>query len=56
MQTAHKDQIHHDVAGDDILASSDTRFNEYRRKWDENPKNLTHGDFPLQFQIELTKF
>jgi len=51
---SHKDQIHHDLAGEDILHSSDTRFIEYRRKWDENPKNLDHGEFPLHLDIEVT--
>lgn len=53
-QTSQKDQIHHDLAGEDILGSKDLRFIKYRRKWDENPKNLKHGDFPLHLDIEVT--
>jgi radical SAM protein with 4Fe4S-binding SPASM domain len=53
-QTSQKDQIHHDLAGEDILDSKDARFIEYRRKWDENPKNLEHGNFPLHLDIEVT--
>ncbi len=53
-QTSQKDQIHHDLAGEDILNSDDTKFIEYRRKWDENPKNLEHGEFPLHLDIEVT--
>ena len=49
-----KDQIHHDLAGEDILCSDDTSFIEYRRKWDENPKNLEAGGFPLHLDIEVT--
>jgi radical SAM protein with 4Fe4S-binding SPASM domain len=51
---SQKDQIHHDLAGEDILYSDDTRFIEYRRKWDENPKKLDHGEFPLHLDIEVT--
>ena len=51
---SQKDQIHHDLAGEDILHSDDTRFIEYRRKWVENPKNLDHGEFPLHLDIEVT--
>lgn len=51
---AQKDQIHHDVAGEDILASTDSKFTEYRRKWEENPKNLDFGSFPLHLDIEVT--
>ena len=51
---SQKDQIHHDLAGEDILYSDDIRFIEYRRKWDENPKKLYHGEFPLHLDIEVT--
>ena len=54
IQTAHKDLIHHDLAGEDILCSDDISFIEYRRKWDENPKNLDYGEFPLHLDIEVT--
>ena len=53
-QTSQKDQIHHDLAGEDILDSDNARFIEYRKKWDENPKKLDHGDFPLHLDIEVT--
>jgi len=53
-QIAYKDQIHHDVAGENILASTDERFSEYRRKWEENPKKLHPGEFPLHLDIEVT--
>lgn len=53
-QTSQKDQIHHDVAGEDILVSSEAKFKEYRRKWDENPKKLNPGTFPLHLDIEVT--
>ena len=51
---SQKDKIHHDLAGEGILCSDDTSFIEYRRKWDENPKNLDHGEFPLHLDIEVT--
>ena len=54
IQTAQKDDIHHDIAGGDILAKDDEKFQTYRRLWDENPKNLLHGEFPLHLDIEVT--
>ena len=52
-----KDRLHHDVAGEDIVASSgDGRFSEYRRRWDENPINQDPGDFPLHLDIEVTSY
>lgn len=54
IQTAFKDNIHHDIAGEDILAIQDEKFNTYRRLWDANPKKLLHGDFPLHLDIEVT--
>ncbi len=51
---SQKDKIHHDLAGEGILCSDDTSFIEYRRKWDENPKNLEAGGFPLHLDIEVT--
>lgn len=49
-----KDEIHHDVAGEDILAKADARFQEYRRRWEANPRDLDPGDFPLHLDIEVT--
>lgn len=51
---ACKDQIHHDVAGEDIFVHSDALFVEYRHKWEENPRNLHPGSFPLHLDIETT--
>ena len=51
---AQKDQIHHDIAGEDILSVGDDRFRTYRRLWDENPQNLNPGSFPLHLDIEVT--
>lgn len=51
---SRKDRLHHDVAGADILASDDARFATYRKKWAENPQNLTPGDMPLHLDIEVT--
>ena len=54
MQSARTDKIHHDIAGEDILSSKEESFIRYRTKWDENPKNLEYGDFPLHLDIEVT--
>ncbi|MBF0456646.1 MAG: radical SAM protein [Nitrospirae bacterium] len=48
------DTLHHDIAGENILDSGDERFTDYRRKWEENPKTLDCGSFPLHLDIETT--
>ncbi|MBF0517054.1 MAG: radical SAM protein [Nitrospirae bacterium] len=48
------DTIHHDISGEDILVRTDERFVEYRSKWDNNPKTLTKGSFPVHLDIETT--
>lgn len=52
--SATKDNIHHDVAGEDILGKQDIKFKEYRKRWTENPQKLDHGKFPLHLDIEVT--
>ena len=54
MKQAQKDAIHYDIAGENILARENVRFKEYRSKWDENPRKLEHGNFPLHLDIEVT--
>ena len=54
VKTAEKDQIHHDIAGEDILSIDDDKFRTYRRLWDQNPQNLNPGSFPLHLDIEVT--
>ena len=39
-KTADKDNIHHDIAGEDIFPVEDEKFRTYRRLWIENPQNL----------------
>ncbi len=51
---SNKDTLHYDLSGEDILACGEPRFIEYRRKWEENPKSLKPGDFPLHLDIEVT--
>jgi len=53
-ETAEKDNIHHDIAGEDILSVEDDKFRTYRRLWEENPQNLKPGSFPLHLDIEVT--
>jgi radical SAM protein with 4Fe4S-binding SPASM domain len=53
-KTADKDNIHYDIAGEDILSVEDDKFRSYRRLWDENPQNLNPGPFPLHLDIEVT--
>ena len=53
-ETAERDHIHHDIAGDDILSVDDEKFRTYRRLWEENPNNLNPRQFPLHLDIEVT--
>ena len=53
-KTADKDNIHHDIAGEDIFPVEDEKFRTYRRLWIENPQNLSPGSFPLHLDIEVT--
>lgn len=45
--------IHH-IAGEDLFARDDSRFKEYRKKWEEWPKNFYAGEFPLFIDVETT--
>ena len=54
IKTAEKDNIHHDIAGEDLFANEDAKFRTYRRLWNENPHNLNPGSFPLHLDIEVT--
>ncbi len=53
-QHGKKDSFHHDIAGKDVFDLDNSRFIEYRRKWDENPMSLNPGAFPLHIDIEVT--
>ena len=53
-QHCTKDELHHTIAGENVFSSGDPRFIEYRRKWEENPRHLNPGDFPLHIDIEVT--
>lgn len=44
----------HTLTEKSILDKNDARFREYRRKWDERPKNFVIGEFPLHLDIEAT--
>ncbi len=49
-----KDRLHHDVAGSDLFDVRDQRVLEYRQKWEENPKRLDPGEFPIHLDIEVS--
>jgi len=44
----------HHIAGRDLLQGGSDRFKEYRRKWEEQPRRLQVGDFPLFIDVEVT--
>jgi len=44
----------HHISGEDLFSKGDSRFIEYRRKWEEWPNNFHTGDFPLFIDIEAT--
>ena len=37
-----------------MLDNPDPRFRDYRRKWEDWPKNFMVGSFPLHLDIEIT--
>jgi organic radical activating enzyme len=53
-RTAVSDSLHQDLAGQDILGGGNPRFKAYRQAWKERPANLSHGEFPLHLDIEVT--
>jgi len=55
-EQAHRDTIHHDVAGQDVFDRQDERVREYREKWEKNPERLDCGSFPLHLDIESTSY
>ena len=44
----------HHLAGEDLFERDDAGFKEYRKKWEEWPKNFYVGEFPLFIDIEVT--
>lgn len=52
--STEKDHLHHDISGENILEKNNETFSRYRRLWDENPRNLQTGSFPLHLDIEVT--
>ncbi|UCD54975.1 MAG: radical SAM protein [Candidatus Omnitrophota bacterium] len=44
----------HHIAGEDLSDKADNRFREYRKKWEEWPKNFHTGEFPLFIDVEAT--
>lgn len=44
----------HSLAGASVHDSASPEYIEYRRKWEENPRNHVLGDFPLDLDIEST--
>lgn len=44
----------HHLAGEDLFRRNDHGFKEYRKKWEEWPKNFYVGGFPLFIDIEVT--
>lgn len=44
----------HHLAGEDLFRGNDPVFKEYRKKWEEWPKDFYVGEFPLFIDIEVT--
>lgn len=52
--TVRPDATFHHMGSGDVLASVDTRFREYRRRWYESPARFKVEPFPLHLDIEVT--
>lgn len=44
----------HHLGGESLFESDNARFREYRKKWEEWPRDFFTGDFPLFIDIEVT--
>jgi len=44
----------HHIAGENLLEKDEASFKEYRKKWEEWPKDFYVGEFPLFVDIEVT--
>lgn len=44
----------HHIAGSDLFIKNDKLFKEYRKKWENWPKNFNVGPFPLFIDVEVT--
>lgn len=44
----------HTIAGKSVVDRSDTKYREYRKKWEEWPVHFSIGEFPLHLDIEPT--
>jgi hypothetical protein len=51
------DHNYHQLPTDKLTRWEATRapaYFEYRRRWNENPKNFVVGDFPIHLDVEAT--
>jgi len=48
------DSILHTIAGRSVVQREDSRYQEYRKKWNEWPETYQYGDFPLHLDVEPT--
>ena len=48
------DSNFHTIGGRSVVERDDSRYREYRRKWNEWPSHFFVGDFPLHLDIEPT--
>ena len=46
--------LYRNVAGRSLFASENPAFQDYRKRWKEQPLNFYPGDFPLFIDIEVT--
>lgn len=44
----------HTIGGKSVLRGKNSGFVEYRRQWEQRPKNFFAGDFPLHLDIEAS--
>ncbi|MHC1791203.1 radical SAM/SPASM domain-containing protein [Solidesulfovibrio sp.] len=46
--------LYHNIGGKSLFDSDDPRFQEYRRRWQEQPTTFAAGEFPLFLDLEVT--
>ena len=48
------DSILHTIAGKSVVQRDDSRYREYRKKWNNWPETYNYGEFPLHLDVEPT--
>ena len=54
MITVNPLPLYKNIGGQSLFENSEPVFQEYRKRWNEQPKQFNHGEFPLFLDLEVT--